>query len=150
MKGKDYLILILLAIIVLIILFVSANKNYLIGKLEDWNLVYKPESYTELYFADHLGLPTTITPNSPQYFQFTIVNNSNTHMRYEWEVYAQLEGDPSQLPLKNGRALLGKRESKVVDVLFEMNDVFEKQKIVVNLSGVDQPIYYWVKGESIL
>lgn len=90
------------AIVICLSVFVSyLYKDQIYSKLRDYKLVYIPESFTELFFTDHLNLPTTISANVDQTFTFTIHNLENKDMSYSWEVFVVPD---FQLTLKESSA----------------------------------------------
>jgi len=66
----------------------------------------KPETFTELYFEDHLFLPSKITLFKENNFKFTIHNLENKDIEYPYEVYIEVNGekqmfDKSSVLIKN-------------------------------------------------
>ena len=53
----------------------------------------KPETFTELYFEDHLSLPNKVTLFKENNFKFTIHNLENKDMEYPYEVYIDVNGE---------------------------------------------------------
>jgi len=49
----------------------------------------KPETFTELYFEDHINLPKTIYQYQEYYFTFTVHNLEHKKMSYPYLVYLQ-------------------------------------------------------------
>ena len=57
----------------------------------------KPETFTELYFEDHLSLPGNIILFKENSFKFTIHNIENKDMKYPYEVYIDVEGEKQMI-----------------------------------------------------
>ena len=53
----------------------------------------KPETFTELYFENHLSLPKEVTLFKEYNFKFTIHNLENKDMEYPYEVYINVNGE---------------------------------------------------------
>ncbi|MBW7944826.1 hypothetical protein H3C70_05525 [Patescibacteria group bacterium] len=83
----------------------------------------KPETFSELYFEDHLELPKRITPNTPYQFSFTIRNHEGKTMIYPLEVFATSETTPSsQLVLLKTELELQNEEERTVPVDYTLHD----------------------------
>ena len=68
-----------------------------------------PETFTELYFEDHLSLPKEITLFKENNFKFTIHNLENKDMLYPYEVYIEVNAErqsiaKSSILIKNNGA----------------------------------------------
>jgi len=88
MKLKKILIIEYSIIAVLVLFNLHLLRDPIYNKLKQWKLVPLPETFTELYFTDHLHLPVTITANQTQNFKFTIHNLEGMITSYNWVVYA--------------------------------------------------------------
>lgn len=105
----------------------------------------KPEIFTELYFENHLSLPSKINLYKENNFKFTIHNLENRDMEYPYEVYIDIDGkkqiiDKSSVLIKNN-------EYKTITVNFIVTIPMQKFKVVVNLSNKNQQIDFWMWGE---
>ena len=104
-----------------------------------------PETFTELYFEDHLTLPKEITLFKENNFKFTIHNLENKDTLYPYEVYIEVNGqmqsiDKSSVSIKNN-------EYKTITQSFIITTPIQRAKIVVNLIDKNQPIHFWM-GED--
>lgn len=102
----------------------------------------QPETFTELYFTDHLSLPKQIKQGVPYHFEFTVHNLEYKDFTYVYEVTADT------LILENGQFLLKHDEIKTIPVTFRIVQPFERMKITVNLVNKNQPIHFWVEREG--
>ena len=57
----------------------------------------KPETFTELYFEDHLSLSNKVTLFKKNNFKFTIHNLENKDMEYPYEVYIDVNGEKQMI-----------------------------------------------------
>ena len=103
----------------------------------------KPETFTELYFEDHLSLPDKITLFKENNFKFTIHNLENKDMEYKYEVYIDVNGekqmiDKSSVSIKNN-------EYKTISEEFTITIPMQRVKVVVNLINKNQQIHFWME-----
>lgn len=162
------LLIIEYVLITLLVLFnIYLRWDPIYNKLKEWKVVPLPEPFTELYFTEHLMLPTTIAEGQNQYFEFTISNVEDKTMTYNWTVYAvedenyffketsestqtTQEEEPiieKKYLIASGRESMLNGEKKNIGVNFKLDKVFARQKIVVELADMDQKIHYWVTGK---
>ena len=102
----------------------------------------KPESFTELYFDDHLSLPNKITLFKENNFKFTIHNLENKDMEYPYEVYIDLNGE--KLMIDKGSVLIKNNEYKTISEDFTITVPMQRAKVVVNLISKNQQIHFWM------
>ncbi|GAH55394.1 unnamed protein product [marine sediment metagenome] len=57
----------------------------------------KPETFTELYFEDHLSLPNKVTLFKENNFRFTIHNLENKDIVYIYEVYIDVNREKQMI-----------------------------------------------------
>jgi len=110
-----------------------------------WALKAKPEPITELYFEDHLDLPSTAGTSEEKSFRFTIHNLENTDMAYTYEIYIDSDG---------GRKIIGKntvfiedKEYRTISESFKLEDPVDRARVIVRLAGRDQEIGFWITVE---
>jgi hypothetical protein len=107
----------------------------------------QPEPITELYFEDHLHLPSKVLPEKHYVFGFTLHNLENKDMEYPYEVYADL-GQGKFIVFDKGTILVKKNEYKTIQEGFAIASAFPKSEIVVNLINKKQHIDFWIEGDS--
>jgi hypothetical protein len=105
----------------------------------------KPETFTELYFEDHLTLPKEITLFKENNFKFTIHNLENKDMEYPYEVYIEVNGEKQSID-KNS-VLIKNNEYKTITQTFIITTPIQRAKIVVNLIDKNQQIDFWMGEE---
>ena len=105
----------------------------------------KPETFTELYFEDHLSLPKEITLFKENNFKFTIHNLENKDMEYPYEVYMDINGEKQSI--NKSSVLIKNNEYKTITQTFIITTQIQRAKIVVNLIDKNQPIHFWM-GED--
>jgi hypothetical protein len=105
----------------------------------------KPETFTELYFEDHLSLPNRITLFKENNFKFTIHNLENKDMVYIYEVYIDANGE-KQMVDKNS-VLIKNNEYKTIWEDFTITAPTQRVKAVVNLIAKNQQIHFWMGEE---
>jgi len=62
---------------------------------------HKPETFTELYFENHIDLPKTINRWQQYSFTFTIHNLEYKDMDYRYVVYLERDNEKTTLSLTN-------------------------------------------------
>ena len=134
--------LIILCICAIIGLYSLANNNPSIKNAIILATTKKPETFTELYFEDHINLPKTITRWKQYSFTFTIHNFEYQDMDYSYEVY--LSRDDQKIKLDEGKINLKADEFTSVDVNFGPLQNF-RSKIVVELTNKNQSIHFWME-----
>ncbi len=105
----------------------------------------KPETFTELYFEDHLSLPNKVTLFEKNNFKFTIHNLENKDMVYVYEVYIDVNREKQMID-KNS-VLIKNNEYKTITKNFTITVPTQRVKVVVNLIGKNQQIHFWMPEE---
>jgi hypothetical protein len=105
----------------------------------------KPETFTELYFEDHLSLPSKITYNRENKFKFTIHNLENKDMNYPYEVYIDVNGGKQVIDKKS--IFIKNNESKTIDEDFTLVLTIERVEVTVNLINKNQQIDFWMEKQ---
>ena len=105
----------------------------------------KPETFTELYFEDHLSLPNMVTLFKENNFKFTIHNLENKDMVYIYEVYIDVNREKQMID-KNS-VIIKKNEYKTITEDFTITIPTQRAKVVVNLIGKNQQIHFWMGEE---
>ena len=104
-----------------------------------------PETFTELYFEEHLTLPKEITLFKENNFKFTIHNLENKDMLYPYEVYIEVNGE--RQPIDKSSVLIKNNEYKTITQSFTITTPMQRAKIVVNLIDKNQEIHFWMGEE---
>lgn len=102
----------------------------------------KPETFTELYFENHINLPKQVIRWQEYPFTFTIHNLEYKDMDYPYTVY--LERDGVKTTLSTGSASLKHDEYRTIS---EFAGPFKqlRTKVVVELSANRQSIAFWLE-----
>ena len=105
----------------------------------------KPETFTELYFEDHLSLPNKVTLFKENNFKFTIHNLENKDMVYIYEVYIDVNREKQMID-KNS-VLIKNNEYNTITEDFTITVPTQRVKVVINLIGKNQQIHFWMGEE---
>jgi len=105
----------------------------------------KPETFTELYFEDHLSLPDEVALFKENNFKFTIHNLENEDMEYPYEVYIDVNRE-KQL-IDKSSVLIEKNEYKTITEDFTITVPMQRAKVVINLINKNQQIHFWMEEE---
>jgi hypothetical protein len=103
----------------------------------------KPETFTELYFEDHLNLPKKIELEEEQSFKFTIHNLEHKDMTYKYDIKAI--DNKEDITLSSGSATLSHNEYKTIDESYILATTSGRMKIQVLLVDQNQSIDYWME-----
>ena len=103
----------------------------------------EPQRYTELYFDDHLQLPTVVAPHEKQSFQFTIRNVEHAPMKYTYEVSASTPDErrvlaQKELSLESDQAITIKQD-------FILDRPYDRVRLDVTLLDTGQAIAFWLQ-----
>jgi hypothetical protein len=105
----------------------------------------KPETFTELYFEDHLSLPNKVTLFKENNFKFTIHNLENKDMEYPYEVYIDVNREEQMI--NKSSVLIKNNEYKTITEAFTIIVPIQRAKVVVNLISKNQQIHFWMGEE---
>ena len=105
----------------------------------------KPETFTELYFEDHLFLPNKVTLFKENNFKFTIHNLENKDMEYPYEVYIDLNREKQMIDKSS--VLIKKNEYKTILEEFTITIPIQRVKVAINLISKNQQIHFWMGEE---
>ena len=83
-----FLIYICLAILIAVVGFAETHPS--VQEAITLATTKKPETFTELYFENHLTLPAKIKPKETYNFTFTIHNLENRDMDYSYRIYKEI------------------------------------------------------------
>lgn len=109
----------------------------------------RPETFTELYFEDHLSLPTTVFFGEAYEFTYTIRNNEGKDLNYPVEIFA-LDETPgstqSALVIFSDVLAVNRDETKSTNQKFIIPEGFnyfgQKIKVEVLLKNINQRIFF--------
>lgn len=96
------------------------------------------EPLTELYFENHTQLPKNIFLNKDYNFSFTLNNLEYKEMNYKYEVNAEYNNKIEKID--DNFILLNNNESKTINEEFKINEHFERAKINIKITKLDEPI----------
>ena len=105
----------------------------------------KPETFTELYFEDHLSLPDEVTLFKENNFKFTIHNLENEDMEYPYEVYIDVNREKNMIDKSS--VLIENNEYKTITEDFTITVPMQRAKVVINLINKNQQIHFWMEEE---
>lgn len=100
-----------------------------------------PETFTELYFEDHINLPKTIEKGKEYQYKFTIHNLENKDMDYPYTV--SLQRDDKKTVIDSGSVFLKNNEYKTIEMsVGPLKKV--RLKVVIELVNKNQFISFWM------
>jgi len=103
----------------------------------------RPETFTELYFENHLSLPNKVTLFKKNNFKFTIHNLENKDMKYPYEVYIDINGEKKIIYINS--VFIKNNEYKTITADFIITIPIQRAEIVVNLINKKQQINFWIE-----
>ena len=102
----------------------------------------KAETFTELYFEDHLYLPDKVTLFKENNFKFTIHNLENKDMEYPYEVYIDVNREKQMIDKDS--VLIKNNEYKTISEAFTITVPMQRAKVAINLISKNQQIHFWM------
>ena len=107
----------------------------------------KPETFTELYFEDHLKLPDKVSASKTYAFKFTIHNLENKDMEYPYQVY--IKTDNQKYTINSNNVSIKNNEYKTISETFSIPKIAGRSAVVVNLIDKSQQIDFWINNITI-
>ncbi len=104
------------------------------------------QTFTELYFENHLSLPVKVTLFEENNFKFTIHNLENKDMEYPYEVYFDTNGEKQMISMDS--VLIEDNEYKTIAVDFTITTPIPRSRVVVNLVDKNEQINFWIEVEE--
>lgn len=133
-----YLIIIMLGI--LLIRTATLNKDFMNSIALATSI--QPEKFTELYFENHLKLPSTIKPNQTITFSFTVHNVEYQTYTYPYDVYIYENG--KKIEIDKGAFTLPSNGYKTISESYTVTNPFQKARLIVELTNNKQQIFFWI------
>lgn len=105
----------------------------------------REETFTELYFEDHLHLPKTLKTGVPFQLSFTIHNLEGKDMKYPVSISAISDTEPPIiLPLLETSVEIDKNISKTLQVELTLPaSSSAREKVQIELVDLNQSIHFW-------
>ena len=150
-KKINSKLIIRIVIPVLILLIIAAGVFLLVRYVPSVKEAFilattvKPETFTELYFENHLSLPKEVKLFKENNFKFTIHNLENKDMEYPYEVYIEINGEKQMID--KDTVSIKNNEFKTITENFTITTPTKRAKVVVNLTSKNQQIDFWM-GED--
>lgn len=154
LKRTFYFITLGCAIVALSLTAFLAHSR-IVGQLNAWRLLPRPERFTELYFTNPSRLPTRYSPDQAQTLSFTVHNLENQSTQYHYAITAQTL-DGKQQVLGDGTLNLKPDGSEEVvwSVAVPPLDSRVQVRVSLEYNGIPpgqvvptletQTIHYWV------
>ncbi len=103
----------------------------------------KPEVFTQLYFENHIQLPSILEKSTKYTFAFTIHNLEGKDMKYPYVV--SIEKPEGKNILDTNSKLIKRNAFKTIKETFSSNLIVSRSEIVVNLVSKNEHIDFWVE-----
>lgn len=142
-KQVTYLLVGFLFLIVLVLGIVKYPA--IDAQLRDWKVLPESEGTTELYFENHLKLPTQYTPGKEQTVRFSTHNVERKRISYSYTINAFSEDANTRVELGRGTFTLEHDKTNTVTAVVSLPDLGPRSKVVITLTNTNQAISYWVK-----
>lgn len=147
-KIFDLLVKINISLVLFLIMFIATGFYINEPKVKEMVVLAttkKPETFTELYFENHLNLPSTANKEKEYSFEFTIHNLEYKEMNYPYEVYIETNGTKKYIEKKS--VSLNHDNFVTIKQEFSVNEA-TRSAVVVNLINKNQEIRFWMEGEE--
>lgn len=130
---------------IFVFIYYNSFQNTVHAKLSEYHLLPEPETFTELYFEDHIDLPKVAIKEKVNDFKFTIHNLEYRTMKYPYTIYAEADGIKQELD--KGTVTLPHDGYKTILESFSLVTDGKRTKITVLLTNKNQSIHFWM-GEN--
>jgi hypothetical protein len=104
------------------------------------------QTFTELYFENHLSLPGKVTLFEENNFKFTIHNLENKDMEYPYEVYIDTNGEKQVISTDS--VLIEDNGYETISVDFTITIPIPRSRVVVNLIDKNEQVFFWIVVEE--
>lgn len=88
-RGRRHLVWLTLLVLALVPFLLI--EGHAANVLRRFGLTDRDEAFTELYFPDHVALPTTLSAGQPFAFDFSIRNREGAPRDYSWQVVVRAD-----------------------------------------------------------
>ncbi len=138
-KGLSFISSFIAFIAIIAILY--PFRGPVLGQMTSWNLLTRPEPFTELYLNNSLELPRTpIKKRSSVTFSFSVHNVEGQNMSYPYVAY--LVSSQGTTTIERGTVDLQNGGSVVVPVSYTFGKAYPSVLFVVELTQLDQEIHF--------
>jgi len=105
------------------------------------------ETFTELYFENHLHLPTRFSNSQSQPFSFTIHNLEGKDMIYPYEFSLRSPNKKKEV-LDTRVVVIKNNEKKTITEIVPSIYEQDRSEVVVTLLNKNQQIDFWMEGNK--
>ena len=129
-------------------------------QLNAWQVLPRPERFSELYFTDYHQLPATLFAGSNQRIRFTVGNFEHQNTTYYYSVIAFAPDKLIEQPLAHGSFTLDQNQSRATTQAIVIPALSSRIMVQVSLQyrgivpGASQPsietqsIHYWLTAPN--
>jgi hypothetical protein len=117
-----------------------SNRSAIYDWLYDFKLVPIKETFTELYFANHLNLPKQLIIGNNVTFSFVIHNLEGQDMAYPYNIY--IKDELNTYPIEQSTVVVKKDEYRNVDISYSPTINLAKGMVVVELTDLHQELHF--------
>lgn len=122
------------------LLFLCFFRGDVISVLDDWKLIPRPETFTELYFVDYDDIDHSAPETGKQIdFLFAISNREGVSKDYEYEVYLEAEGEKNII--EHNSIHIEKDEVAFIEERYVFTKSYKKGSIIVQILEPNQSIH---------
>jgi|SRR5436305_5113310 len=132
-----------LILVVGMLIFINLNRVSIYNEFATLDLIPKPEKLTELYFNDHVHLPSSATGNQVISFAFVIHNLETTDYQYAYDVSVSAHG--VRHIVDSGHVLVKNNQYYVKNEQFNLLNLRGSQEVIVELTNKRQLIDFWTR-----
>lgn len=144
MPRKQIIIIVISIFFVLSTIVLVVHTKYFSNILLSFNLIPKPETFTQLYFINHAQLPHRISIGQQQVFQFAIHNAEQRGVFYTYEVLLNT-GNQNRKIIDNNTVFIQNNAYKIITEDFSLDTIATHAAIIVSLPYKDQQIHFWIR-----
>jgi hypothetical protein len=141
-KNGILKLIVIFAVVIFFGIGLQITSPAIASVLNKYDLLPRPETFTELYFENHLNLPSKVEAGQTYTFSYTVHNVEYKNMMYPYSVYIQTS--KSKIPVIKGSFNLPQDGKKTLQVSFIAPNVTGRSEVVVDLVNLNQAIDFWI------
>jgi hypothetical protein len=141
---------IIVTTIAVLIVFIFFGRTLIYDELARWQIIPRPETYSELYLHNSLELPKQVHTGQNVSFSFSIANREGARTAYTYRVYAQ-NSFGADSPIDHGTVTLDNFGSTTITESYRIASAITQEHpetIYVDLVGTNEIIHFMLPSRE--
>lgn len=133
----------LTCLFVTLLLLAFLNRTAIVSQLHEWQVLPRPDAYTELYFTSGKAPSGAYVPGARQDITFTVRNMTGKAAEYYYTIRQQDGAGNDMGVLGDGAIPLRPGQSAQQAATIYPHDTGGRTRIIVSVNPGNQQISYW-------